>query len=162
VDISNLQRQVIHHTDDIGRDKVTSAANKLRAINPDVTVKEFHLRAEASNVLDLIKDHDFVVDGTDNFAAKFLMSIGERSAILPSPNRSVRYKDVLHQPTHPNYPYTQAPIGTGHSPSRAGRASEGNNRTARRTGCATGRDGRASANATNPADSACTATGATQ
>jgi len=74
VDISNLQRQVIHHTDDIGRDKVTSAANKLRAINPDVTVKEFHLRAEASNILDLIKDYDFVVDGTDNFAAKFLIN----------------------------------------------------------------------------------------
>jgi len=53
---------------------VTSAANKLRAINPDVTVKEFHLRAEASNILDLIKDYDFVVDGTDNFAAKFLIN----------------------------------------------------------------------------------------
>ena len=74
VDISNLQRQVIHHTDDIGSDKVTSAANKLRAINPDVTVKEFHLRAEASNILDLIKDYDFVIDGTDNFAAKFLIN----------------------------------------------------------------------------------------
>ena len=74
VEISNLQRQVIHHTDDIGRDKVASAANKLRAINPDVTVKEFHLRAEASNILDLIKDYDFVVDGTDNFTAKFLIN----------------------------------------------------------------------------------------
>src|SRR5208283_2089006 len=74
VEISNLQRPIIHHTDDIGRDKVTSAANKLRAINPDVTVKEFHLRAEASNILDLIKEYDFVVDGTDNFAAKFLIN----------------------------------------------------------------------------------------
>jgi molybdopterin-synthase adenylyltransferase len=74
VDLSNLQRQVIHHTSDIGRDKVTSAANKLRAINPDVTVKELHMRAEASNILDLIKDYDFVIDGTDNFAAKFLIN----------------------------------------------------------------------------------------
>src|SRR5512136_2527697 len=56
VDISNLQRQVIHHTDDIGRDKVTSAANKLRAINPDILVREIHERAEASNILELIAD----------------------------------------------------------------------------------------------------------
>lgn len=74
VDISNLQRQVIHHTDDIGRDKVTSAANKLRAINPDVQVREIHERAEAGNILDLIADYDFVIDGTDNFPAKFLIN----------------------------------------------------------------------------------------
>jgi len=85
VDISNLQRQVIHHTDDIGRDKVTSAANKLRAINPDVTVKEFHLRAEASNILDLIKDYDFVVDGTDNLRRSFSSTTPASWATNPSP-----------------------------------------------------------------------------
>jgi molybdopterin/thiamine biosynthesis adenylyltransferase len=74
VDVSNLQRQVIHHTADIGRDKVVSAANKLRAINPDVTVHALHMRVEASNVLDLIKDYDFVIDGTDNFPTKFLIN----------------------------------------------------------------------------------------
>ncbi len=74
VDMSNLQRQVIHHTADVGRDKVTSAANKLRAINPDVRINEFRQRAEAANIFELIKDYDFVVDGTDNFGSKFLIN----------------------------------------------------------------------------------------
>ena len=74
VDLSNLQRQVIHHTADVGRNKVESAANKLRAINPDVTVHALHLRVEASNILDLIKNYDFVIDGTDNFPTKFLIN----------------------------------------------------------------------------------------
>jgi thiazole biosynthesis adenylyltransferase ThiF len=74
VDLSNLQRQVIHHTADVGRNKVESAANKLRAINPDVTVHALHMRVEASNILDLIKNYDFVIDGTDNFPTKFLIN----------------------------------------------------------------------------------------
>jgi molybdopterin/thiamine biosynthesis adenylyltransferase len=74
VDLSNLQRQVIHHTADVGRNKVESAANKLRAINPDVTVHALHRRVEANNILDLIKGYDFVIDGTDNFPTKFLIN----------------------------------------------------------------------------------------
>jgi len=62
VDLSNLQRQVIHHTADVGRNKVESAANKLRAINPDVTVHALHMRVEANNILDLIEGYDFVID----------------------------------------------------------------------------------------------------
>jgi molybdopterin/thiamine biosynthesis adenylyltransferase len=74
VDLSNLQRQVIHHTSDIGTPKVESAAFKMRAINPDVTVHTHHKYVMADNIERLIRGYDFVIDGTDNFAAKFLIN----------------------------------------------------------------------------------------
>ncbi|MCR5302392.1 MAG: molybdopterin-synthase adenylyltransferase MoeB [Lachnospiraceae bacterium] len=74
VDLSNLQRQVIHTTADIGKKKVESAAETMRAINPDVTVNTYHEFVSSSNILDLIADYDFVLDGTDNFPAKFLIN----------------------------------------------------------------------------------------
>src|SRR5512138_2445812 len=74
VDVTNLQRQVIHFTPDIGKAKVESAREKLEAINPDVLVRTYRTWVNASNVNDLIADYDFVVDGTDNFAAKFLVN----------------------------------------------------------------------------------------
>ncbi len=74
VDLSNLQRQVIHATADIGRPKVESAAAKMRAINPDVRVVELQARLTAANALEVVKDFDFILDGTDNFAAKFLVA----------------------------------------------------------------------------------------
>lgn len=74
VDLSNLQRQVIHTTADVGRPKVESAAETMRAINPDVEVVTYHQFIDSSNILDIIKDYDFVLDGTDNFPAKFLIN----------------------------------------------------------------------------------------
>ncbi|MHC4150134.1 MAG: HesA/MoeB/ThiF family protein, partial [Planctomycetota bacterium] len=74
VDLSNLQRQVIHHTTDLGTEKVNSAKSKIQAINPDVTVRTYHTRATAENIAELIRYHDFVIDGTDNFPAKFLIN----------------------------------------------------------------------------------------
>jgi molybdopterin/thiamine biosynthesis adenylyltransferase len=74
VDVTNLQRQILHHTPDIGRRKVDSAREKLRAINPDVTVRTYDVWARADNIRDIIKEYDFVVDGTDNFPAKFLIN----------------------------------------------------------------------------------------
>ena len=74
VDLSNLQRQVIHTTDDIGKLKVESAAETMRAINPDVTVNTYHEFVSSANVMDLIRDYDFILDGTDNFPAKFLIN----------------------------------------------------------------------------------------
>ncbi|HBR15078.1 MAG TPA: adenylyltransferase [Candidatus Omnitrophica bacterium] len=74
VELSNLQRQVIHFTPDVGRPKVLSAKEKIEKINPDVRVLAFHQRATADNILGLIKDFDFIVDGTDNFPAKFLIN----------------------------------------------------------------------------------------
>ncbi|MHC4394639.1 MAG: HesA/MoeB/ThiF family protein [Planctomycetota bacterium] len=74
VDLTNLQRQIIHHTSDIGVKKVKSAEAKIRAINPDVTVKTYHQLVKADNIREIIRNYDFVIDGTDNFAAKFLIN----------------------------------------------------------------------------------------
>ncbi len=74
VDLSNLQRQVIHTTNDVGKAKVKSAAETMEAINPDVTVKTYRTFVDSSNIMDLIKGYDFIIDGTDNFPAKFLIN----------------------------------------------------------------------------------------
>ncbi len=74
VDLSNLQRQVIHSTSDIGKAKVKSAKESMEAINPDVKVNTYRKFVDSSNIMDLIKDYDFVIDGTDNFPAKFLIN----------------------------------------------------------------------------------------
>ena len=74
VDLSNLQRQIIHSTADIGKAKVKSAEETMTAINPDVTVKTYRTFVTSENVLDLIADYDFILDGTDNFPAKFLIN----------------------------------------------------------------------------------------
>lgn len=74
VDLSNLQRQVIHTTADVGKPKVESAAETMKAINPDVEVVTYHEFISSANIMDIIKDYDFVLDGTDNFPAKFLIN----------------------------------------------------------------------------------------
>lgn len=74
VDLSNLQRQIIHATPDLGRAKVESAAEKMKAINPHVNVVEHREFMNAGNAMQLIADYDFVVDATDNFAVKFLIN----------------------------------------------------------------------------------------
>ncbi|MFM8551800.1 MAG: HesA/MoeB/ThiF family protein [Nitrospiraceae bacterium] len=74
VDLSNLQRQVIHQTSDVGRPKVQSAKEKILAINPDVQVLTYEDRLVAKNALDLIRAYDVVIDGVDNFPAKFLIN----------------------------------------------------------------------------------------
>ncbi|MBE0490932.1 MAG: HesA/MoeB/ThiF family protein [Sulfurospirillum sp.] len=74
VDLSNLQRQVIHSTKDIGVAKVQSAKEKMEAINPNIHITVYQKFLDASNILDIVKQYDFVIDGTDNFAAKFLIN----------------------------------------------------------------------------------------
>ncbi len=74
VDLSNLQRQVIHATADIGTAKVTSAKESMNAINPDVKVVTYQDYVTSNNIMDLIKDYDFILDGTDNFPTKFLIN----------------------------------------------------------------------------------------
>jgi molybdopterin/thiamine biosynthesis adenylyltransferase len=74
VDMSNLQRQIIHHTSDVGIEKIKSAESKMLAINPDIKVNTYHQWAKADNIRQIIKDYDFVIDGTDNFGAKFLVN----------------------------------------------------------------------------------------
>lgn len=74
VELSNLQRQIAHRTGDLGRPKVLSAGEKLTAMNPDVRVNRYDFRVDASTIGELIAGFDFVIDATDNFAAKFLIN----------------------------------------------------------------------------------------
>jgi adenylyltransferase/sulfurtransferase len=74
VSLSNLQRQIIHATPDVGQAKVASAAAKIRALNPHVDVRGHGVRINASNALELISGYDMVIDGSDNFATRYLVS----------------------------------------------------------------------------------------
>jgi molybdopterin-synthase adenylyltransferase len=74
VDVTNLQRQIVHFDADVGKAKTTSAAEKLRAVNPDVTVVEHKAFLDASNIADVIAPYDFILEGCDNFATKFLVN----------------------------------------------------------------------------------------
>jgi len=72
VDASNLQRQILHGTDDLGRPKVESAAETLRSMNPDVEVIEHRIHINSENALDVFRPYDVIVDGTDNFPTRYL------------------------------------------------------------------------------------------
>ena len=74
VDITNLQRQVLHTTADIGKPKVESGTRTLKALNPDVNVIPLATRITVDNVMDVIKDYDLVVDGSDNFETRYLVN----------------------------------------------------------------------------------------
>lgn len=74
VDLSNLQRQVIHFTADVNKSKVQSAKEKINQLNPDVKVIAYHQLLTAENALQIIENYDFIVDGTDNFPVKFLIN----------------------------------------------------------------------------------------
>ena len=117
VELSNLQRQVIHSTGDVGKPKVESAREKISRINPDVTVTAYHEFLTAGNALERIRDYDFVIDGTDSFAAKFLVNDacvmagkpfshggilrfdGQTMTRLPG---TACYRCVFHSPPPPN------------------------------------------------------------
>ena len=74
VDLSNLQRQIIHSTEDVGKAKVQSAKETMERMNPDVKINTYHMFVDASNICELIRNYDFIIDGTDNFPAKFLIN----------------------------------------------------------------------------------------
>ena len=74
VDASNLQRQIIHTTDRVGMNKGESARVAIEALNPDVQVNVHPFRVNKDNVLDLVADYDVIIDGTDNFPTRYLMS----------------------------------------------------------------------------------------
>jgi adenylyltransferase/sulfurtransferase len=74
VDYTNLQRQVLHSTADVGRLKLDSAIDKLKALNPFVEIKRFDTYLNSQNALEIIKDFDIVADGTDNFATRYLVN----------------------------------------------------------------------------------------
>jgi len=117
VDLSNLQRQIIHHTSDVGRPKVLSAKEKINALNPDVHVVLHEDRFTARNALDLVRDYSIVIDGVDNFPAKFLINDACYFAETPLvhggilrfdgrvttiiPKQSACYRCVFKQPPPP-------------------------------------------------------------
>ena len=74
VELTNLQRQIIHSSNNVGKEKVVSAEQKIKAINPEVAVETYCTRATAANTREIVRDYDFVVDGTDNFPSKFLIN----------------------------------------------------------------------------------------
>lgn len=74
VDLSNLQRQIIHTNDTVGKPKVHSAKEAIEALNPDVKVEAFHGRLTQENIREIIRGYDVVLDGSDNFPTRFLMN----------------------------------------------------------------------------------------
>ena len=74
VDITNLQRQILHTTADVGKPKVESGTRTINALNPDVKVIPLPTRITVDNVMDIIKDYDLVIDGSDNFETRYLMN----------------------------------------------------------------------------------------
>ena len=127
VERSNLQRQIIHTTPDLDRIKVESAAEAIQALNPEVRVRMLPARLCAANVLEIIRDYDFVIDGTDNFAAKFLLNDacvlagiplshggvlrfeGQTMTILPG--RTACYRCIFRQPPQATAVATSAEVG---------------------------------------------------
>ncbi len=72
VDASNLQRQILFTTEDVGKPKVEVAAKRLKALNPDVTVNTYAVALKSDNIMDILKDYDMIIDGTDNFPTRYL------------------------------------------------------------------------------------------
>ena len=74
VELSNLQRQILHHTGDVGRSKVESAKDNIKSYNPDVNVVLHDVRLESDNAMDIISQYDLVINGADNFATRYLVN----------------------------------------------------------------------------------------
>lgn len=85
VDLSNLQRQIIHSTQDVGKEKILSGRETINSLNPDVKVFTYDAQVTSENISDIIRDqdYDFIIDGTDNFPAKFL--INDACVLLKKP-----------------------------------------------------------------------------
>lgn len=117
VELSNLQRQILHSTSDIGREKVESAKEKLSRLNPEVEVRTYPVRLEAQNAGEIFSSYDFIIDGSDNFATKFLVNDvavslgkpfshagivrlqGQTMTVLPG--RSACYRCLFKEPPPP-------------------------------------------------------------
>src|ERR1051325_4080253 len=84
VDFTNLQRQIIHGTSDVGRSKLQSATDTLKEINPFVKVEGFEVALSSENAMDILRDFDIVVDGTDNFPTRYL--VNDACVLLGKPN----------------------------------------------------------------------------
>ena len=107
VDASNLQRQVIFATSDLGRPKAEAAAERLRALNPAITVRAVGDRVSTHNAQSLVDGHDVVVDGSDNFGTRYLLSdacvLGKKPYVYGSIYRFEGQAAVFHPPAGPCY-----------------------------------------------------------
>jgi molybdopterin/thiamine biosynthesis adenylyltransferase/rhodanese-related sulfurtransferase len=83
VDISNLQRQIIHTQDDIGKSKALSAKEKVASLNPEIRINTYEVKLDSSNAVDIFNNYDLIIDCTDNFATRYL--INDAAAILGKP-----------------------------------------------------------------------------
>src|SRR5271156_388748 len=84
VDFTNLQRQVIHGTKDVGRKKLDSAADKMLDINPNIQIDRYDVALDSSNAMEILKPYDLVIDGTDNFPTRYL--VNDACVLLKKPN----------------------------------------------------------------------------
>ncbi|HYV38636.1 MAG TPA: ThiF family adenylyltransferase, partial [Gemmataceae bacterium] len=84
VDFSNLQRQILHGTPDVGRPKLHSARDRLQAINPEVKLDLYETKLTSANAMEIFKPYDIVIDGTDNFATRYL--VNDACVLLKKPN----------------------------------------------------------------------------
>src|SRR6516225_614280 len=107
VDFSNLQRQVLHGTNDVGRPKLQSAKDRLQAINPEVRLDLYETRLTSANALDILRPYDIIIDGTDNFQTRYL--VNDACVLLKKPNvygsifRFDGQASVFHPPAGPCY-----------------------------------------------------------
>jgi molybdopterin/thiamine biosynthesis adenylyltransferase/rhodanese-related sulfurtransferase len=107
VDFSNLQRQVLHGTPDVGRPKLQSAKERLQAINPDVQLDLYETRLTSANALQIFEPYDVIIDGTDNFPTRYL--VNDACVLLKKPNvygsifRFDGQASVFHPPHGPCY-----------------------------------------------------------
>ena len=84
VDVTNLQRQIIHGSKDVGRPKLASARDRIEDVNPHVQLETFETRLTSSNALDIMRDFDVIIDGTDNFPTRYLTN--DACVLLNKPN----------------------------------------------------------------------------
>ncbi len=84
VDVTNLQRQILFDTTDVGRPKIEAAASRLHSMNPEIQIDAFEARLTSENALDILKGYDVVVDGTDNFPTRYL--VNDACVLLGKPN----------------------------------------------------------------------------
>src|SRR5260370_33910306 len=107
VDFSNLQRQILHGTPDVGRPKLQSAKERLHAINPEVQVDLYETRLTSANAIQIMTPYDIVIDGTDNFPTRYL--VNDACVLLKKPNvygsifRFDGHASVLYPPQGPCY-----------------------------------------------------------
>ncbi len=107
VEVSNLQRQIIHTTKDIDRPKVASAKDKIKAINPDIQVETYNLQLNSQNAAEIIGNYDIVVDGTDNYPTRYLINdacvLAGKPVVYGSIFQFEGQASVFHAPPGPCY-----------------------------------------------------------